>query len=553
MKPAGRTIRIWIIVSVAVLAAYACRLIGNAGIHSKTVGIIRSGIYITLFILWGIYVKNHILQVQVRRYLYAVVVLVVFWFLVRTAKFNFISETLYPDAIRYCWYLYYLPMIFIPLLGVFVAMSLGKPENYHLPKQTSLFYIPAGILFGLIITNDFHQLVFTFPENATVWNDKNNGYMVLYYITIGWMIICAVNMFITLYKKSRVPDTYKHIILPCIPSFFLLIYMVLYYSGFKWVRLALGDVTAVTCVMYVITFEICIRCGFIQANTHYPELFDASTVGAQITDEEYNVFLSSRTAKAVPQEILCKTENGPVMIDDGVRILEAPIRGGHVIWSEDLSSLLSVLNELNETKENLEDENALLEEENRLKAREAHIAEQERLYNIIQRDTAGQIDFMDELIGNFESAVSEEERIKILHKMLVVGAYLKRRSNLVFLSDKASMLPAKEIELTFGESLDNLEIYGVVCGFKSEIYQNVPSELIIKAYDLFEKIVERSFDRMSCITVYAGVDEERFFIIINTDSGSDFSDIISDTVAAVKDEDGEWKITMLYGSGGDGK
>ena len=34
----------------------------------------------------------------------------------------------------YLWYGYYFPMLFIPLLCVLVALSLGKPENYRLPK-----------------------------------------------------------------------------------------------------------------------------------------------------------------------------------------------------------------------------------------------------------------------------------------------------------------------------------------------------------------------------------------------------------------------------------
>ena len=67
-------------------------------------------------------------------------------------------------------------MLFIPLLCVFVALSLGKPENYRLPKWTSLLYIPTTLLLLLVLTNDLHQLVFVFPADAAAWLDTDHGY-----------------------------------------------------------------------------------------------------------------------------------------------------------------------------------------------------------------------------------------------------------------------------------------------------------------------------------------------------------------------------------------
>ena len=112
------------------------------------------------------------MQTQVRRYLAATAALCVFWLSIRTVKFFFAAT---PAAIRYLWYGYYFPMLFIPLLCVFVALSLGRPENYRLPKWTSLFYIPATLLLLLVLTNNLHQLVFVFPADATAWHDTDHG------------------------------------------------------------------------------------------------------------------------------------------------------------------------------------------------------------------------------------------------------------------------------------------------------------------------------------------------------------------------------------------
>lgn len=550
MKWNKKKICILVAVAALLLVANICRLIGNCGIYKKQAGLIRSFLYIVLFATWGLSAYSRIIQPVTRRYLSEIAFLMVFWFVIRSLKFHIVSSELYPNITRYLWYLYYLAILFIPLLAVFVAISIGKSENYRLSKKATLLYIPTTVLFLLVITNDLHQLVFTFPKDAVVWTDDKYGYTVVYYFLILWLFFCALTMFTVMYKKRRVSGTKRMILLPCIPLVALVFYLILYFFRIEWLQFIAGDMTAVMCLMYAATLEICIQCGFIQANTHYMELFDASTVGAQITDKEYHVLRSSRAAKDMDTKVLCQTARGPVMLNDGIRLSGAPIRVGYVVWTEDISPLLKVLDELEEVKENLEDSNTILEEEHALKKREAHIMEQDRLYTIIQRDTAHQIRLLDHMIEQVETVTRDEERKQLLRKMLVIGAYLKRRSNLVFLADKSSTLDAKELALTLGESLDNLETCGISCGFQMDLKEPVLSDQMIAMYDFFEKVVERSLDCTYSITVYAGKTDDFLFLRVNTDADTDFSDLASDMVKTERDEDEEWRLTLRLSIGG---
>lgn len=541
---------IYIIAAAVIFLAWICRIPGLRGIYLRESGLVRSFIWIGVIMSWGVSVRKRIIQMQVRGYLTGMAFLMLFWFLIRTMKFHFISSIEHPVVVRYIWYLYYLPMMFIPLLAVFVAMSAGRPEDYRLPGRAMLLCVPTTVLFLLVMTNDLHQFVFTFPA-GTVWTDTNNGYGVGYYLIFAWLSILALFMLVILLKKCRLRDSHRLIIFPVIPILIFVGYVILHYLQVDWLRIVFGDLTAMACLLYIATIELCIQCRFIQSNTHYRELFDASTVGAQITDEEYNIRLSSKKAKHADAGLLRRTEKGSVMLDDGIRLSGAPVSGGHVIWAEDLSPLLNVLEELKEIKENLEDGNAILEEENALRAREAHIAEQSRLYQIIERDTAKQIRLMDSLIAQAESAGTDEEKRKLLKKMLVVGAYLKRRSNLVFLADRSPVIEAKELTLTFGESLDNLEMCGVICGFHSELTEPFPVLMIMAMYDFLEGIIERSLDSMDSLTVYVEKTERIFSLVINTDAETDFTDLASDTVTVVRDEDGEWRFVLRLEEGSD--
>lgn len=509
--------------------------------------ILRAAIYIGLFVAWGISVRSRIIQPQVRRYLTAVSALMIFWMTVRSIRYS-LEEALW--VMRHLWYLYYLPMLFIPLLAVFIALSLGKPESFRLPKWTVLLYIPTAALLLLVLTNDLHQLVFRFPEDAVVWMNEYR-YGIVYFPVVGWMVLCALTALVIMLVKCRVPNSRKVLVLPFVPVVLSVIYGALYIFQLPWLRLIAGDVTVVFCLLIAATLESCIQCGLIQSNTHYNDLLLSCTLRVQLTDPEYQRLLSSRSAEPIPLQIMRQTETGPVRLDGGLRLSGAPVRGGHVLWTEDVSELLEVLEELQDVKDSLEDNNALLRAEYTLKAREAHIAEQDRLYNIIQRETVPRIKLLAELTDAFETMGDEAQRKQILGKMAVIGAYLKRRSNLIFLADKTPLFQEKELHLTFGESMDNLELCGITCGLLSELERPVEARQLMKMYDLFEEIVERSIDTMTTITVWIGPADGALRITINTDSAADLSPLGSDSVSALRDEDGEWQLCMVLRAGGE--
>ena len=98
------------------------------------------------------------------------------------------------------WYLYYLPMLFLPLLGVYIALSMGKPEDYRLSRRTGMLLIVPAVLFLLVITNDLHQQVFAFksgvpglPLSGTYFHRP------LYFVCLGWIVGCMAFSLVCLF------------------------------------------------------------------------------------------------------------------------------------------------------------------------------------------------------------------------------------------------------------------------------------------------------------------------------------------------------------------
>ena len=95
---------------LAVILAYCFRIVGRGSFYPRLFSYLRSFIYIGLFAAWGLSVRQRIVQKQVCRFMTVTAVLLIIWMVVRSAKYFIFWQ---PDAVRYLWYLFYLPMLFV--------------------------------------------------------------------------------------------------------------------------------------------------------------------------------------------------------------------------------------------------------------------------------------------------------------------------------------------------------------------------------------------------------------------------------------------------------
>lgn len=553
MKGNKKNLWLYVFIAALILAAYLLRFIGNSGIYVQQAGLIRSFIYISIFIAWGFSVRNRIIQSQVRKYMTAIASLMVFWFLVRTLKFHFVPSEPYPTVTRYLWYSYYLAMLFIPMFAVFVSMSIGKPENYHLPKKTMLLYIPTTILFLSVITNDLHQLVFTFPADAAVWTDSDNGYTIGYFLIVGWIFFCVLTMLYEFWRKRRIESSRRLILIPCIPIVVLIVYMGFYYSGEEWLRFVFGDMTAMTCVLYAACLELCIRLGFIQVNTRYAELFsNAADMPAQITDKNYTVRYASKDAQPIPEKQMRAAEAEPVMLAAGKRLHNMPIHGGHAIWTEDMSELLTLREKLEDTKEELKDRNGLLQYEYALEKEHKVVEEQNRLYDLLQSRTQIQIDKINRLIIWYQKSTDLEEKKRILPQIAVLGSFVKRRKDMILCIDSTPTIPENKLIGALGESYRSLALLNVQGRYFVDTGKEyLDGQILALAYDFFEDTVEASLDTLRSINVRVSSVGGNLRISILADGDGDFS-VLRDkypSVSVCGDADGVQLVLPLEGGG----
>lgn len=537
-------------VALLIAAAVACRFADRcARIPASPVfGCLRSAIYIGLFAAWGVSIRRRILQPQARGYLTAVSVLAVFWLAARTIKYSF---DMGPNAARYLWYLYYAGMLLIPLMALFASLSLGMAEDDRLPKWTKLLYLPALALLALVLTNDLHQLVFRFPAGAAVFSDSDYRYAALYWPVIGWEIGCALGALAVLVHKCRMPDGRGTLYLPLVPLLLSVAYGLLYVSGVDWLRAIAGDITAFQCLLYAAVLESCIQCGLIPSNTHYAELFRISTLGAQITDDAFHVRYSAENMRPVERAVLERAAAAPVALPGGVRLVSAPIRGGYVFWQEDVSDLQGAIERLFDKGEHLQSRGVLLTEENRKKARAQKLAEQKRLHAAVQETTARHAALLERLGVRLQRAEDIDTARTLLAQILLVGAYIKRRSNLILLADAADAVPANELLLSLNESLANLRLFGIQCACTLDASGSMNAGCAAAAFDFYETAVERAFHTLRALTVSVRRVGGEYAVSLMMDCEEDMADAVKARFPKAETirQDGVWFCLLSVAEG----
>ena len=481
---------------ISVFLAYFCRLGRPENVFMRNLADqCRNCIYLGMYCAWVIYLEKHVVHRKTRRCLTAIGCLMVFWFFVRTVKFHILYD---PLGEHICWYLYYIPMILIPVLGLAAAMFLGEKDGEKTVRKIIAPLAFSVVLIISVFTNDLHQLVFRFSGRPPL-SDRDYSYGILFIVIQGWIIFCLIWMEIMLIRKSRIPGR-KQFWLPVIPGILLLGWNIGNLFRLPLIKTIAGDMTAVCCLLMAAIYQGCILCGLIQTNNRYFELFQTSGgLDAEITDDSFQRYYHSGDFPELSPELRKIIINRSAVQEQGIRINHIPIRGGHLFWSEDISVLLDQYQDIREQQEELTARNRLLQKTYQKEAERRKTEEQNRLLNMIQNQTAGQLELLSQLMDELERTESREHYDRILGKIVVVGTYLKRRKNLVltqYASD-GNLLTMEDLRQSLAESCDSLKLCKIRAAYyveNGEVQLNADD--ILKCYDTFEWLVERLFDTM---------------------------------------------------------
>ena len=531
MKGTTKHLLPMVFVFTAIAIAYACRMLAKFDIGGPVMNHIRTALYLLLFTLWGFSLDRRIIQRQTLHCLHLTAALMLLWLILRTLKYSVVTDL---TAGRYIWYLYYLPMLFLPLLWVYIALSMGKSEDYRLSRGIGMLSIIPAVLFLLVITNDLHQQVFAFKSGVPGLPVSGTySYRPLYFICLGWMVVCMAFSLVCLFRKSRIPSGEGKRIMPFVLGCAMLLYGILYLSGIPAVRWWFGDMNVMFCLLYAAIYESCIRCRMIPSNTGYVELFEATTLAACIADRSGRIVLRSRAAD---ENMTCPQEGQRIVRPDGMRISSAPISGGYAVWQDNVRQLAELRTRLNVNKEEMERNKKKLKDAYLVQKSLHELTEKNRIYNELEAKHSRQTAQMRQMLARCERSGPAERR-SLLKKVLLLGTYIKRSANLYFLSSEYQWLPQQELRLTVDEAVRALTACGTECGVIYRTTGPMRTSEVVRLFDLLKIVAETTVDNLRSLFISASDSA----MDLSVECAADLSVVASPEVT-VRREDGLWLI-----------
>lgn len=485
--------------------------------------IVSALILIGILFHWVTTIQQRVMHKRIRNYIWIVVFLQVFWITLKNLKWIAFEFT--GGEGRFMWYLFYIPMLLIPVFLFLIALSVNKDESYRLNKKWNLLFIPMISLVLLVLTNDMHQLVFQFNPNFENW-DKGYSYGPLYPIVIGFTILSISATIITLFRKWRKLDKSKEKLLLVFVSGIAIAYLIIYLVNRPLLSYFL-DLTTFYCIICILFLESCIQTGLIRSNNRHQEIFAKADITAQILNQDGETRYHSTSDTDISKiEFMMLKENKQLTKDENTLSHIEAIHGGYVTWNSDITQINQTIKEIEITNKGLYDEVELLKRVHAQKEERVRTEKELALHDAVLAEVRPAIEKIKYRIMQSENAQPDVKK-RYLYEISIISAYIKRKINLLLMAETRTTISTEEMAQCFQESFQNLKFHDCVCYLNIVQSHLIEMKTAILTYDLFEAVLEKSSYRPNGIFItYDVTDEKTYFAIrVSADTMEDMESI----------------------------
>lgn len=468
-------------------------------------------IMIAAFIgLWGPFSCLRCFDPSIRRYLMCVFVLLEIWALLVICKYCIYSNVMSVVL----WYLYYVPMLLIPMLCLFAALHTAEFDAFRIAKRIKqAAAVITALLIVFVFTNNLHYWVFVFDMGNPEWSSVYT-YGVLYYVIFGVIALELLSFFGVLFLNSC-----KQLHSALIPLFVLgVVILVLCIAYVLRIPIAFKGNFSLSCIVYiVVTLELCFDSGLLPSFLRYKEMFRSLPFDLKIyplkpSQREEPIFATD-SAQALTKEAQACLDSykGTALVSvcydkDPDKIYRAQrITGGILLLVEDVSGVNAYKNQLLEKQKTLTRSCALLEQERLVTLQLQQQKKEAALFEEVERSITESLSKASSLIteaARIQAADPEQSRAKLmLAKMLV--SYSKRKGELVISCKRDSRYDREKLQLIVGELIADLQACGITCASLVDTATVLPSSTVSVLYDcLYDFAIVTLYYPDSALMIY---------------------------------------------------
>ena len=399
----------------------------------------RTVLYFVIVFLWIYTLRLRIMISKTRDYLTIMAGFIILFFLTQAIKYRVLDY--HPILMRYAWYSYYIPLVMICIFFLMACISFLNTKF-----NEKLLLIPAVLLVLIVLTNDYHHLVFI-PVVGEVFDGGKGSYTrnIFFYLIYAYYFICVIVGLVILVfafrsrKELKRKTLYPFLFLvPWVVVTSLLFYVIMpkYHEPYKEPDIFIFGVIGV--------IEVCIYCGLIPHNENYIGFFKGSRIPAVITDKSLSPVYETDIRLDADAATFEQAVNDPVYNSSTeLKTSGMSVHGGYVFWGTDESSIRRLNKELEEANQTLSAGNELLKKENELRASEISVKERERLDRLTSQKMRPYLDRIERLLKN---AGSDEQGFEhTIERVSSLNCVVKRGANMLLCADENGIVEAKEL------------------------------------------------------------------------------------------------------------
>lgn len=469
-------------------------------------------LYFGLILHWVQSVRRRLLPSPARTDMIASGLLMEFFLFVRTVSYRIVQWS--PPLERYCWYIYYIPIILVPTLFLMSSFYFGNRSGQHNRLKHWPLVFGLVLAFG-ILTNDLHHLAFR-PNPGTIkFIGKSGTYTheALYYAAYIWaggMFTAGIVHLIVVSRKMR---NWKKAIRP-----FLCLLLIPLLTSINKILVA-ADLPEPFLMPEIMIFcmigvqEYCIQNRLLPHNENYSDFFSGIELPVSITDKNLKQVFQTALSVTAAHEQMQQAVGSFVYPDPDTRLSGMELEVGYAFFAEDESVLHKLNEELAEANEILSMENELLVRERELTEEKAAIEERSALYTRAAREVYSAQKRISEMLEQMQPDTPSFRKEMV--RILVITAFVKRKANFVMLEADQGAITAVELSAAMKESFHYLDYCGIHTAARITASRDFSCRNAMAVYDCFEAVAEALYGKTE--ELWLRLTDEELTVMADTD------------------------------------
>ena len=441
-------------------------------------------LYTFVIFIWMHNMMNRVIRSSTLTGFRIIGILLICYLTVRTVKYEILIGN--EDAVRLIRNFYFVFPLVLTHLVFLTSLHVGKSERENISKHWKLLWIPTCVAALLILTNDYHELVFSVDPNVR----GLNMYGPVFYFVIIYIGLLALFTLVFTMLPSFKNRNLASVNLPIFIIFIWGLYTFLFMIGwepFEYIKIIFKS-AEFNILMVLLFIESLVFMRLLPSNRGYESFLQLSSLNIGIMDSNGKIIFSPKMYRDIEPSLIEDALSNPIFIDEDTMLESAKIKGGKSFWFVDFTDFNNLKRKLISISEDMLSENELLKANSILQKNMVKLEEQREIRNYIHMKLKPEFDQLKYILMNLPDDEDLFE-IKLKHACFL-DVYIKRYANLFLITKNKNTLDLSELRLAFSESIDYLKLSDVSTHIDWELSGKFDAKYCLNLYEIFQYALE---------------------------------------------------------------